>query len=502
MGYRISQLPSVSALEKDDVMPIVHQPNVSDGLRQISLPNLLIAGGKVLYVDATQGVDAQGSRGSLLSYLTLAAAKAAAQSGDLIVVLPGTYQGNNLLKDGVDWYFMPNAVVQFTNTTVTGSSTVYGIFDDRDGAVTCRIRGAGVFYFDAGFNDGSLGTPNSTIKGAIYLQNSSSEVSIECQEIQIGSYIEDTNPYVFAVRVDDCSEFTLRCEKILDIDFQGTAHSYVSTANGVYYGWGKVFIEVDEIKVNNNGVIATQKAAPSGSGEFHLNVGRIENYVTPGPFAVTGGTTRSFQTFIRCGLATPSAFANDIYAVTGGGVHAFHIDRIYSLGNLAVINVNSDGSGNAADVVAYVGYAETQEYLFIVETSGAASPNVSITCPRYVATGTTGKLGLMANGKVTCVGGYWACQNTGVVFNGGTLRLKDVTIDCSTAALSTHRPVEVAANGLILEGVTLLTNGSADSIYAATAKNVKVYGTSVANRAKNANVTIQVGTLTVDSNVT
>lgn len=73
-------------------------------------------------------------------------AKTDAQSGDTIIVGPGTAQTNNLLKKDVNWHFMAGA-------TINGSCCQAGcggsIFSDgpdgANGGVTCTISGAGKF---------------------------------------------------------------------------------------------------------------------------------------------------------------------------------------------------------------------------------------------------------------------------------------------------------------------------------------------------------------------
>ena len=102
--------------------------------------------GNAVFVDAVNGNDSTGLRGrSDLPFLTLAAAKTAASSGDTITVRPGSYSGTNLLKDGVNWYFYPGGTV----TQTSGS----GIFDDTssgaNGSVTSVIGGSGRFISNA-----------------------------------------------------------------------------------------------------------------------------------------------------------------------------------------------------------------------------------------------------------------------------------------------------------------------------------------------------------------
>src|SRR5689334_5216224 len=91
----------------------------------------------VLYVNQVEG-----------PFTTLGAAKAAAVSGDTIVVGPGTYIENDLLKDGVNWFFAPGAIVTYSSPALQANSNdiLYGIFDDRSsGPVQCTIGGHGSF---------------------------------------------------------------------------------------------------------------------------------------------------------------------------------------------------------------------------------------------------------------------------------------------------------------------------------------------------------------------
>lgn len=85
------------------------------------------------------------------------------------------------------------------------------------------------------------------------------------------------------------------------------------------------------------------------------------------------------------------------------------------------------------------------------------------------------------------------------------------TLDITTTGTGTHtiwpsgNPISKSGGTAMLHGGTSLvsaTTPSRDSIGAGTAQNVKAYGTVVATTAKNVNVTLQVGTLTVDANVT
>jgi len=95
--------------------------------------------GNLLWVDAVNGVDALATRGRMtIPFRTLAAAKNAAKGGDTIVVLPETYNENNVAKNGVNWHFFPGAIVDYNGTGT-------GLFDTTSGACTFSVTGNGVF---------------------------------------------------------------------------------------------------------------------------------------------------------------------------------------------------------------------------------------------------------------------------------------------------------------------------------------------------------------------
>ena len=101
-----------------------------------------IQGGPVLvykpsgvFTSYKASADTAAARGTALQ-----AAKAAAVSGDLIVVGPGDYDTNNLLKDGVSYFFYPGAQVVYTG------SASGAIFGDNGTALTAFIGGFGAVY--------------------------------------------------------------------------------------------------------------------------------------------------------------------------------------------------------------------------------------------------------------------------------------------------------------------------------------------------------------------
>lgn len=98
--------------------------------------------GNTVYVDAVNGVDLTAERGKAAKpALTLGAAKALASSGDVIVVGPGTYNANDLAKNGVLWYFQAGAKVYYTS----GGDSSVAVFNVASGE-TCTVAGYGEFW--------------------------------------------------------------------------------------------------------------------------------------------------------------------------------------------------------------------------------------------------------------------------------------------------------------------------------------------------------------------
>lgn len=62
--------------------------------------------------------------------------------------------------------------------------------------------------------------------------------------------------------------------------------------------------------------------------------------------------------------------------------------------------------------------------------------------------------------------------------------------------------VTISGDGLILKDCVLVTQGANESIVGTATKIVKLYGTNISNNVNNAGIVLQVGTLTVDANVT
>ena len=76
--------------------------------------------------------------------------------------------------------------------------------------------------------------------------------------------------------------------------------------------------------------------------------------------------------------------------------------------------------------------------------------------------------------------------------NGGTSKFQNTKIN-NLANNSSSGGLDIGGGTLILDNVTIVTtHTSSESLVASSAQNVKVYGTSVSNKAKNVNVTLKI----------
>lgn len=133
--------------------------------------------------------DTNAARGAMLQK-----AKQDATASSTIYVGPGFYDTNNLLKNGVNYYFEPGAVVYFT-----GSGAA--IFDDSsngtNGAATSTIGGYGQFIYagNSGTND----------HAAFSITNAASSVTVSAERIRS---VSTGSPNASAIVVGSGAQFT------------------------------------------------------------------------------------------------------------------------------------------------------------------------------------------------------------------------------------------------------------------------------------------------------
>lgn len=165
---RIHQLTSTATIASGSSFPLDKGGNaealrITDADLATGLFDLKALTGNLVWVDLVNGSNATGQRGkSHRPFLTLTAAKTAAQSGDTIVVLPGAYSDQDLAKNGVTWLLLPGV-------TITGTTPVF----TAGSGVTCSVRGWGEIQI----NTAASSTP------AITTQHSTATLDVECKRV-------------------------------------------------------------------------------------------------------------------------------------------------------------------------------------------------------------------------------------------------------------------------------------------------------------------------------
>jgi hypothetical protein len=446
----------------------------------------------VLYVNQVEG-----------PFTTLAAAKAAAQSGDTIVVGPGTYIENDLLKNGVNWFFAPGAIVTFTSPALQANSNdiLYGIFDDRSsGPVECTIGGHGSFSV---YSRGHL-----NLLGTFVVTNANSKISFAGKEIAFATY-HDRAPGVgsrAAVYVKNTVRVDVNCDRIYGargtsydtglIDDVGDPIYWSEYGSGVYWELGDLYVHCGSIeKISGYGAWGNQPPGNTTAANFWLNADFIENhlYMDGGTDAAGHVGTYNWRSWIVAKeiLEGVAYFDSGRHYLT---VQKIDLQRALMSFNGAtqvwmtaqkITNTLAGGwmllqAGNGGSPILHADVAQFEDNQGVFNIAGILIADAS---------------------EVHLRGSYLkAGSGPAVLHVGGKARIQGITIDTSTTNKPNNHAIKVAGSGLVLNNCILFAPALADSINAAAPQTVTCYGVR-ANRAKHANVSVNVDPLTVDPKV-
>jgi len=421
-----------------------------------------------LFVDLVYGNNTTAEREYLsLPYAGLLTASAAASSGDLIVLRPASYTvSENMGADGVNWY-LP------AGTTVSASGDLEsGIFDDSANGLNApfsfTVDGAAVISYE------STGETTPFVH-AINITNASSEVVIRCKKV-----IGDTN--------DDGSDSS-GAVAVLDGSLELTCEEVVSTGKGycVYWENGDMSVKAHKIIGAQNGAVSSVTNA-TPTGKFWVEA--LEITSSASSVINTAGNQTAARVWVN---------AQEVSAASG--FHALDIigsEKIY----VTAQKISNTGAESAVLVASGEAWLKVDKITAddtMLELTGGTS---WIDLQELEVGSATAAYCIICSGGTHVIKGArftGGASSLGINVTGGTLTLIDCYIN--TAANASARPITKSGGTLILQNCTLVAEATQDSIEASTAQNVKVYGTSVANKAKDANVTIQVGTLTVSTDV-
>lgn len=447
---------------------------------------------RVLYVNQADG-----------PFTSLGAAKAAAQSGDTIVVGPGTYIENDLLKDGVNWLFAPGALVTYSSPALQANSSdvVFGIFDDRSsGPVQCTIGGHGSF---SAFSRGYL-----NLLGTVVITNANSKISLTCKEIAFATYHDNAagTGSRAAVCVKNALRVDVNCDRIYGA--RGTTYDTGTTddvgdpilwndfGTGIYWELGDLFVRCGSIeKISSYGVWGNQPRGNTSAANLWLNADFIENhmYMDGGSDAAGHVGTYNWRSWIV------AKEIMDGIAYFDSGRHYLTVQKI----NLQ----NAFMSFNGATQVWLTAQKITNTLAggwMVLQAGNGGSPMVFADVTNFEDTqGAFSISGIsISDASELYLRGLYLKAATGpVVFHaGGKTRIQGMTVDTSATNKPGNHCIRVAGTGLVLDHCTLVAPPGANCITAPVAQTVTSYAVK-ANRPNHANVAINVDPITVDPNV-
>ncbi len=338
--------------------------------------------------------------GTHQQYTSVQAAVTAASAGQTVEVYPGTYTESVVLKNRVNLYFYPGAIVRW------GGSDSANTIGDNGVADTVVIGGSGKFV--------RYGTPTAYNGGMTVLaKNAASVIRIDYDEV---------------------------------LDSATTGSDAIGVIGGTIYGYGK-----RAISYNNAGLYA--------NGGMLTIVGEIVSYGHQGVFAIGGaevyhwGRTLSYSTLAgNAGIYASDANTKvwnygSSYSNAGPGDYALAGAKIYHVGNATTV-------ANAVGALAGGTNSFVEVHGDVTEkpTSGLGSAGSE----RGIQATSGGTVHVYGN--VTCWASYNSSYAVEVDLNSNALVVGDI-YDTSAACIVTKSGTFVG-KGTVTNGSTLTNNYS------------------------------------------
>jgi hypothetical protein len=262
--------------------------------------------GNLLWVDQVNGNDSLAVRGQkAVPFKTLTAAKIAAQSGDAIIVLPGTYNEYNLLKDGVNWHFFPGAIVDYYG------SEGHAIFDTSangsNETVSAEIAGSGAFRARGGACIVNSWAPDSDLRiharsmiadanACVKSESSGSNLQIDVADIIQGV------PAILKLNPSYCSIRAERLLGILDDCIVCSAGTLFVAARYIYAwysgvrvipgGSGSIAVQANEIHSDSDAAVVYEPVPPAVLPALLVREAQISTYSSDTIRISAGGSNR------------------------------------------------------------------------------------------------------------------------------------------------------------------------------------------------------------------
>lgn len=300
---------------------------------------------------------------------TLAAAVSAASSTDTIMVGPGTYNEKNLLKNGVNWYFAPGAIVAYSGAAYGG------IFDDSaahgaNAAITCKISGFGTFR-NAAVPVTAGGDNNPT--AVVWLENPSSNVVIEGNEFECTGN-NASGDQGSAVIWHDGGTLTIKAHNRLFNSATGQVSNEI-----LYWTRGTLKLDVPDIVQSATGsvmIYLSIGAFGTASGDAFINAENVEYTGTGGCVVlkqddeIVADTT--VATWLKIKTLKPNNDSGSSAVQHNGG--KLYLDCQKAFGT---VNINN---GDQSNTIAYLNFSKienTNSGRLVSLTGGTSFGNVT-----------------------------------------------------------------------------------------------------------------------------
>lgn len=433
--------------------------------------------GNCVFVDV-DGSDTTGARERFdKPFLTLEAARTAAQAGDTIYVRSGSYTVTaSLAKAGVHWHFAPG-----TSVTKSNNANV-AIWDDNNTAMSFSVTG---------HCDFTRTTSNATTCDLIRVRHASSVISIAGRD--------------FTVAAPGGADSSLLRQEGGTVTVEGRYANGSATNAGFpscYAFWwfnGEGTVRFRKITSDYATVFGGVQAAPTG--EFHAYAEEIFGAV--GFANVDNSVALPATMWIQCNILREVPAENPTNSsVTVGGYGKIYVTAQKIYGFVAAAGFSGIVYVTAQKHEATRSISETSQGPFIDwgqdgSTTGTLFYNVNHLDPKTF----TGPCFQVFSGTVN-VGTAsltTGAATEGITLNGGTLNLGP-GVYINTSANNATNPVTIHGGTLKVEG-RLISQGARKSIANGDAGTYTV--DAWGGRANNdADTGITANGLTVDSTVT
>ena len=489
------------------------------------------------------GNDSTGTRTRLdLPFLTITAAKTAAQAGDKIEVAAGVYAENNLLKAGVNYYFETGVTI--SNNPGANDVNGYGIFDDRtSGATTNRIYGRPNLWYSTGTVSNSQAISNTCTvinppdnpggaieyfyqitnsMGAVVTTNPATVLIAELGDLTYYSTSQNTPLIPAAINIKNCSYVSVDVNRILNAI--STNAGYVNTgdsnfscfslwlpvytdpqnATGIYWNAGETHISCRYLDYFSTGIWCNETATNTTEQDFYYTGDVVHSKI------YQSGITTNFVGWYDVKLIDTTGYGNHYLPVTVavslfGGKQYLRAEKVSSYAGADI--VFDPGSTNQAWVtVQKLQMPTSNTSSFVTLNSGAKTNKFTLAVNEYEDAGGAATGIQNVGGNLHLQGGWMTLKNgIGISHTGGTTFVDGLAIDTSATASSNNVPISVSASGLYLRSATLIAPNLVNvaSIVAGSAKNVGLEGMVTATTNKSANITFtpNAGTFSTDANV-